>query len=174
MSREQIDRRAADEFRDLAVARSVIDGLRRVDLQERAIHHDGSPVRHCNSLALIVRDIDEGGAELAMQGRKLVPHRHAQLGVEIRQRLVHQEGLGPAYERTPERDSLALSTRELAGLAIQQMADLEKLGRVLHGLPDALAAGAAKKTADRRGALQRREPTHAQREGKIVEDRKST
>jgi hypothetical protein len=43
-------------------------------------------------------------------------HLHAQLGVEVGQRLVEQEHLGIAHDRAAHRDALALAARQLRGL----------------------------------------------------------
>ena len=49
-----------------------------------------------------------------MQPRDLDPHLHAQLGVEVRQRLVEQEDLRLAHDGAADRDALALAAGELA------------------------------------------------------------
>ena len=48
-----------------------------------------------------------------MQSRELAAHRHAQLGVEVRERLVHQERLRLAHHRPAHRNALALAAGEL-------------------------------------------------------------
>ena len=54
-------------------------------------------------------------------------HLDAQLGVEVGQRLVEQEELGVAHQRPAHRDALALAARQLAGLAVEQVVDLQEL-----------------------------------------------
>jgi hypothetical protein len=56
-------------------------------------------------------------------------HLHAQLGVEVRQWLVEQEHLGIAHDGAAHRDALALAARELLGLAVEQLGDVEDAGR---------------------------------------------
>jgi hypothetical protein len=68
-----------------------------------------------------------------VQGGELGAHGHAQLRVEIGQRLVEQEGRGIAHNRAPDRHALALATGELAGATLQKLADLQHAG----GLGDA-------------------------------------
>src|SRR5438270_248447 len=46
----------------------------------------------------------------ATQSPYLDSHLGSELGVEVRQRLVHQKGLGLAHDRPAQRDPLALST----------------------------------------------------------------
>ena len=63
-------------------------------------------------------------------------HLHAQLGVEVRQRLVHEERSRLAHDRTAHRDALALTTRQLPGLAVEILGQLERLGRLADPLVD--------------------------------------
>ena len=65
---------------------------------------------------------------LAVQLRDLGAHVHAQLGVEVRQRLVEQERAGLAHDGAADRDALALAAGQLPGLARQQRRNLELLG----------------------------------------------
>ena len=60
-----------------------------------------------------------------MQARDLDPHLHAQLGVEVGERLVEQEDSRLAHHRAADRDALALAARELARLALEQRLDLQ-------------------------------------------------
>ena len=52
---------------------------------------------------------------------------HPQSGVEVGQRLVHQEDEGLADDGPCQRNPLALSARQLCGLAIQECAEAEGL-----------------------------------------------
>ena len=64
-------------------------------------------------LLLVVRDDDEGEAELLLQAHQLEARALAQLAVERRQRLVEQQELGPLGQRAGQRHALALAAREL-------------------------------------------------------------
>jgi hypothetical protein len=75
-------------------------------------------------------------------------------GVQVRQRLVHQERLRLADHRPAHRDALALSAGELRGLAVQQRLEPEDLRR----LSDALAE------------LGLRRPAELQPEGEVLLD----
>jgi hypothetical protein len=66
-----------------------------------------------------VGDVDGGDAEAALQGGDLGAGLHAELGVEVGQRLVHEEALGLADDRPAHRDALALARRECLGLAVE-------------------------------------------------------
>ena len=56
-------------------------------------------------------------------------HLEAQLRVEVGQRLVEQEQRRVARQRAAHRDTLALAAGELAGLAIEQVRDLQQSPR---------------------------------------------
>ena len=68
---------------------------------------------------------------------------HAQLGVQVRQRLVHEEDRGIADDRTAERDALALASGELSRLAVEVAVEVEDPGGVDHRLVDLLLRGLA-------------------------------
>ena len=63
-----------------------------------------------------------------MQPRELGAHVDAQLRVEVRERLVHQERRRLAHDRAAHRDALALAARERDGRRSQQLLDPEHLG----------------------------------------------
>ncbi len=86
-------------------------------------------VAHGHRLDLVVGDEEKGRAELHLQVLELRAKRLAELGVEIGQRLIHEEGAGLAYDRAADRDPLHLAAGELVGLAIEQMVDAQRLGR---------------------------------------------
>ena len=67
-----------------------------------------------------------------MQRRDLGAHLHPQLGVEVRERLVHQEDARLADDRAPHRDALTLSTGQLARAALEVRLEAEHLGDLVH------------------------------------------
>ena len=71
-----------------------------------------------------------------VQLRELAAHVHAQLRVEIRQRLVHQERRGLAHHRAAERHALALAARQLRRPAVEQAVDLQLLRDGMHFVGD--------------------------------------
>jgi hypothetical protein len=87
-------------------------------------------------LDLVVGDVDGGDPQPPLQRRDLRARLHPQLGVQVRQRLVHQERLRLAHDRPPHRHPLPLPTRERLGLAVQIRREVEHLGRLLHPRPD--------------------------------------
>ena len=56
----------------------------------------------------------------------------AKFRVEIRQRLVEQERLRLPHQRATHGDPLALAARELAGLAVEELVDLQQFSRFTH------------------------------------------
>jgi hypothetical protein len=126
-----------------AFAGTVVDlGRRRVLLHHAVVHHRDL-VRHRHRLELVVRDVDGRRLEPHVQPLQLAAHRHAQLRVEVGQRLVHEEEPGLAHHRTPQRDALALSAGELPRLAAEEVLDLEHAGDLEHARVDLCARRAA-------------------------------
>ena len=80
-------------------------------------------------LFLVVGDEDRGDTELALQLRAAPAHLDAQLGVEIRQRLVEQQHFGLDHERARERDALLLAAGELRRPAVGERAEADQLER---------------------------------------------
>ena len=146
---EEVHLRGADEARDKDVARLVVEVLRGVHLLDEAVLHDDDPVAHRHRLGLVVGDVDEGGAQALVQLGDLRAHRGAQLGVEVGERLVEQEDRRVADHRAPERDALPLSARKRLGLAVEQVLDVEHLGRLMHLAVDLLLGGLAQLKAER-------------------------
>ena len=89
-----------------------------------------------------------------MQALDLDAHLGAQLGVEVRQRLVEQEHLRIAHDAAAERDALLLAAGQLLRLALQQFVQAEHAGGAI----------------DRRLDLGFRGLLVAQAEGEIVVD----
>ena len=112
------------------VLRVVVQLLRGADLLEQALAHDRDPLAHRHGLDLVVGDVDHRGAEALVEARDLGAGLDAQLGVEVGQRLVHQEHGGLADDRPAERDALPLAAGQLLGLAVEQLLQLEDPGRL--------------------------------------------
>ena len=105
--------------------------LRLARLLEHAAAHHRDAVAHRHRLDLVVRDVDRRHAEVALHARDLRAHLDAQARVEVRQRLVHQEDPRVAHDRAPHRDALALTAGELPRLALEQVAEPERLAHAL-------------------------------------------
>ncbi len=123
--RQRVHGWAADEPGDEQVRRLVVHVAGRAHLLEPAVLEHGDPVGHGHRLDLVVGDVDDGGGQLPVELDQLHPGLGPQLGVEVRQRLVHEEDLGPPDDGAGERHPLALAAREGAGLAVEQLAEPE-------------------------------------------------
>jgi hypothetical protein len=129
-----VHRRAADETGDEQVGRTGVDGLRRAHLLEDAgvEHRDAVPHRH--GLDLVVGHVDDGRRQAPLQLDELGAGLHPQLGVEVRERLVHEEGLGSSHDGACQRHPLPLTSGELRRSAVEQLAQRKALRRVVHQL----------------------------------------
>ena len=112
----------------------MVDVLRSVHLLDDALTEHGDAIGHAHRLDLVVRDIDERPAEVALEPLQLCAHLEAEQGVECGQGLVEQERARVPDERAPERDPLTLAARQLRRLALEQVLDME-LGRCLADSP---------------------------------------
>ena len=83
-------------------------------------------------------DVHGGDVERTLQAGDLGAHLHAQLGVEVGERLVHQERLRLTHDGAAHRDTLALATGEATGLAIEVVRELEDARRFVDALVDLL------------------------------------
>ena len=68
-----------------------------------------------------MRDVHGRAAHPLVQQLQLRSHLHAQLGVEVRERLVEEEHVRLAHERPGEGDALPLTTGELVRPAREQL-----------------------------------------------------
>ena len=118
------------------LSRLVVEFERRADLLDDAVMHHDDLVGHGHGLDLVVRDVDGGGLEPLVQLLDLGAHRDAQLGVEVRERLVEQEHLRIAHDGAAHRDALALAAGELAREALEQRLQAENVGRAVHAAVD--------------------------------------
>ena len=133
---DKIHRGAADKASDELVDGLVVEVERLVDLLDQAILHDHDPVAHGHRLDLVVSDVDHRRLEAGVQLADFSAHLHAQLGIEVGQRLVKEEDLGLADNGTPHRHPLALTARKSLGLALEQFLNAENLRRLLHSRVD--------------------------------------
>lgn len=71
-----------------------------------------------------------------MQLAELSPHLHAQLGVEVGQRFVHQEYFWFPHNRPAYSDTLTLTAGELLRLSVEQVLDSQHPGRFFNAAID--------------------------------------
>ena len=73
-------------------------------------------------------DVDEGGVDLLAQLDDLGAHLVAELGVEVGQRLVHQEDLRVPDDGAADGDTLPLAAGQRLRLTVEVLGDIEDLG----------------------------------------------
>jgi len=129
---------------------------RRSQLAQAALVQHGDALPHRHRFHLVVRHVDHGGPELAVEFEELGPHLRPQLGVEVRERLVEEEHLRLAHDGPPQRRPLALAARQLRRASLQQLAEPEAVGR-LGDAPQDLAPGHAPHLERERDVLAHRE-----------------
>ena len=96
----------------------------------------GDPLAQGHRLDLVVGDVDGRHTEPVVEPGELAPHRDAELRVEVRERLVHQERLRLAHHRPPHRHSLTLAAREEGGPPAHQRLQTERVRHLVDpGLP---------------------------------------
>jgi hypothetical protein len=83
-----------------------------------------------------VRDVERGDPEPALQTAQFGAHAITQRGVEVGQRLVEQQQLGPADQRTRQCKALLLPTRQLRGVASFETAQTDRLERFFDATSD--------------------------------------
>ena len=163
--------RAADELRHEQVDGMLIDVVGQPDLLQDAVVHDGDPVGHGHGLDLVVGDVDGRGFVLDVNVLQLGPHLLAQLGVERADRLVHQQRLGPAHERSPDGDALHVAAGQGRGPFAEQPIDAQRLGHLAHALihdVPVLIRGAQRKRNVLVGGQMRIEGEQLEHEGDIA------
>ena len=162
---DQVHRRGADERGDEQIHGSSEQALRRVDLLEETVAQHGHTIPEGHRLHLVVRDVHGGGPKSLVQTSELGPHLNPKLGVQVGERLVHQEGDGFADHRPPHRHALPLTARERRRLPLEEVLDREHL-RHLSSLPLALVLRhAAEFQAERDVLLDR----HVRIQGVVLE-----
>src|SRR3990167_5651614 len=85
--------RAADESRHEAATRSAVEHMLRIDLLDPALVHHHDAVRRHHRFGLIMGNVDSRNLEFVVQPPDLEAHFLAQVGVEVRQRLLEQKNL---------------------------------------------------------------------------------
>ena len=91
------------------VAGLLVDIGRGADLLDAPVVEDRHAVGHRQRLALVVRHVDEGDADLLLDLLQLDLHLLAKPQVKGAERLVEEQDAGPIDQRAGERDALALA-----------------------------------------------------------------
>src|SRR4028119_821720 len=133
---EEVHRRGSYKARHENVVRMVVHLLRRVHLLYEAVFQDHDAVGHRHGLGLVVGDVDGGGADPVVQLGDLRPHLHPELGVEVGEGLVHEEGLRLADDGPAQGHPLTLAAGERLRLPVQKVLDGEDAGGFLDAAVD--------------------------------------
>ena len=133
---ENVHLRRADKAGHEEILREIVEVLRRIVLLHDAILHQHDARAHGHGLGLIVGDVDEGGLEALVELGDLRAHLHAQFGVQVGQRLVHQKHLWLAHDGAAQGHALALAAGKRGGLAVEKLFDAEDLRRLAHAAVD--------------------------------------
>src|SRR6516164_2825515 len=123
---DQVHRRGAEKTRDEFVRRMLIDFGRAPDLPQCAVVHHRDAIAHAHGLDLVVGHVDGRRTHGLLECFKLAASARAQLGVEVRQRLVEQKHRRLADQRTRQCHALALAPRELPRAPMREMVDAEQ------------------------------------------------
>ena len=129
---EQVHRRRPDEPGHEQVRRFVVKGVRRVALLEHSVAKDGDAVAHRHRFDLVMGDVHRRHRQPRLELGELGSGLHPQLGVQVRERLVHQVHLRLANDRPAHGDALALAAREGLRLAIEEGLEIEHARHLAH------------------------------------------
>ena len=102
------------------VGRMGEDLLGRADLLDLPLAHDHNPIRHSQGLRLIVGHVEDGASHLPVQAADLPAHLDFQGGIQVGQRLIHQEKGRLVGQRPGDGHPLLLASGELRRIAILQ------------------------------------------------------
>ena len=149
----EVHRGGADEPGYEQVDRRLEQVLRRVDLLQPPVQEHGYPVAERHGLDLVVRHVHGGDAEPVVQLVERGPHGDAQLGVQVAQWLVHQEGLRLADDGPAHRDPLPLPAGQRARLALEIRLQAQHLGRLIDPPLDLVLRRLAQLQAERQVLL---------------------
>ena len=106
------------------------------DLHDASIPHHGDPLAQRHRLRLVVGHVHGRHAEPGVQLGERRAHADAELRVQVRQRLVHEEGLRLPHDGATHGDALALAARELGGSSVEQLLQPQQAGDLLDATPD--------------------------------------
>ena len=121
----QVHRRRADERAHEQVRGVLEQPLRHVALLNHPVAQHRHPVAQRHRLDLVVGDVDGRRPEALVQAGEFAAHARAQLRVEVRERLVHEERPRLADQRPPHRHPLTLTARQRRRLAVHELAEPE-------------------------------------------------
>ena len=119
----------SDKIRDESVCRLVVNFLRVGDLLNDSVLHDHDCVAHGQSFLLVVRDVDEGYAELSVHIHQLNLHILAHFQVKRAERFVKQQNLRLVYQRARDCNALLLTARQAVDVAVAVVFEVDHFQR---------------------------------------------
>ena len=146
---DEVHLRGADEAGHEQVAGLVVELGGGVHLLHDAVLHDDDAGAERHGLGLVMRDVDDRGAEAVVQLGDLGAHLDAELGVEVGERLVHQVDLGGTDDGAAHGDALALAAGEGGRLAVEELLEVEDAGGLADGLVDLVGVDLAELERER-------------------------
>ena len=138
----------AHEVGDEACAGPVVDLGWNADLHHAAVAEHDDAVGERQRLGLVVGDVDRREPEVGVEPLELAPHLEAELGVEVRERLVEEQHPRLDGQRAGDRHPLLLAAGELARIARLILRELHQLEHPAHALSDLRSGPAAQRQAE--------------------------
>ena len=103
------------EASHVSVCRQGIHLVRRADLLDDAVAKHDQPIGHGEGLFLVVGHVDRGQVQRLVDVLDLDAHGLPQLGVQVRERLIHEHERRFIDDRSGDGYALLLAARELGG-----------------------------------------------------------
>jgi len=117
----------ADEVRDEHGGGAVIYLGRSADLLDIALIHHRNAVAHGERFFLVVGDVDEGDADLALNPFELELHDLTKFQVECPEGFVEKQGAGIVDQCPCQCDALLLPAGQLGGPALGEIGEADDL-----------------------------------------------
>ena len=133
---EEIHLRRSEEAGDKFIGRHVEQVHRRADLHDFTVLQHNDLVGERHRLDLVMRHINGGGIELAVEFGNLDTGIMTKRCIQVRQRFVKQEHIRVADNGTANGDALALAARERRRAPVQQMFHLQDFRSGFDAVPD--------------------------------------
>ena len=144
----------------------VVQVARGVHLHQQAVLEHRDAVTHGHGLDLVVGHVNGGDAQAAGQGRDLGAGLHTELGVQVGQRLVHEEDLRVTHDGAAHGNTLALTAGECLRLAVEVRLKVQELG----GFADTLGALFLADAGDLQGEAHVVRNGHVRVQGVVLEN----
>ena len=111
------------------------------DLFNLSSVHQGDPIAQAHRLSLIVRDQDHRGSRFPLDAPDLAAHLPTEPRVQVGQRLIKQQDVGPAQPSAGRRYSLLLTAGKFCRATPQQIGirKMAAISRILLSILDLLS-----------------------------------